>query len=96
LAWHIAHQPFGVIAGAKQYKHAKNTVFEGYAGGSESGFAAEVAAEEAVALLDYAEDLYRDWNGHHEGRKPRRRPAPPRTRGHDSRLRPPHPSAHIA
>jgi hypothetical protein len=66
LAWHIAHQPFGVIAGAKQYKHAKITVFEGYAGGSESGFAAEVAAEEAVALLDYAEDLYRDWNGRHE------------------------------
>lgn len=65
LAWHIAHQPFGVVAGAKQYKHAKITVFEGYAGGSESGFAAEVAAEEAVALLDYVEDLYRDWDGHH-------------------------------
>lgn len=31
-------------------------------GTSESGFAAEVAAEEAVAMLDYVEDLYRDWN----------------------------------
>jgi hypothetical protein len=61
LAWHIAHQPFGVVAGARQYKHAHIAVFEGYAGTSASGFAAEVAAEQAVARLDYAEDLYRDW-----------------------------------
>lgn len=61
LAWHIAHQPFGVVAGARQYKHAQVAVFEGYAGTSASGFAAEVEAEQAVARLDYAEDLYRDW-----------------------------------
>jgi hypothetical protein len=61
LAWHIAHQPFGVVAGAKQYKHARHVIFSGYAGTSASGFAAEVAAEEATARLDYAEDLYRDW-----------------------------------
>lgn len=60
LAWHIAHQPFGVVAGARQYHHAKVTMFEGYAGTSGSGFAAEVAAEETVAMLDYVEDLYRD------------------------------------
>jgi len=62
LAWHIAHQPFGVVAGARQYQHAKIMMFEGYAGTSASGFAAEVAAEETVAKLDYLEDLYRDWN----------------------------------
>ncbi|MEU2181567.1 hypothetical protein [Streptomyces thermolilacinus] len=62
LAWHIAHQPFGVVAGARQYKHAAITMFEGYAGTSASGFADEVAAEEAVAKLDYVEDLYHDWN----------------------------------
>jgi len=62
LAWHIAHQPFGIVAGAKQYKHARHVMFSGYAGTSASGFAAEVATEEAVARLDYAEDLYRDWN----------------------------------
>jgi len=61
LAWHIAHQPFGIIAGARQYKHAQVSVFEGYAGTSASGFAAEVGSEQAVARLDYAEDLYRDW-----------------------------------
>ncbi|QFZ20448.1 hypothetical protein [Saccharothrix syringae] len=63
LAWHIAHQPYGVVAGARQYHHAKLSMFEGYAGTSASGFASEVAAEEAVAALDYVEDLYRDWNG---------------------------------
>ncbi|MGH3285126.1 MAG: hypothetical protein ACRDPD_10670 [Streptosporangiaceae bacterium] len=62
LAWHIAHQPFGVVAGARQYKHAQIAVFQGYAGTTASGFAAEVAAEQAVAQLDYLEDLYRDWN----------------------------------
>jgi hypothetical protein len=68
LAWHIAHQPFGVIAGARQYHHAKLVMFEGYAGTSASGFAAEVAAEENLATLDYLEDLYRDWDdGAHSG-----------------------------
>jgi hypothetical protein len=62
LAWHIAHQPFGVVAGARQYQHAKVAVFEGYAGTSQSGFAAEVEAEQNIARLDYLEDLYRDWN----------------------------------
>lgn len=62
LAWHIAHQPFGVVAGARQYQHAKVTVFEGYAGTSSSGFAAEVEAEQNIARLDYLENLYRDWN----------------------------------
>lgn len=62
LAWHIAHQPFGVVAGARQYQHARTVMFEGYAGTSESGFAEEVAANEAVARMDYLEDIYRDWN----------------------------------
>ncbi|KOG89338.1 hypothetical protein [Streptomyces varsoviensis] len=62
LAWYIAHQPFGIVAGARQFQHAKITMFEGYAGTSASGFAAEVATEEAIAKLDYVEDLYRDWN----------------------------------
>ncbi|MGA5207995.1 hypothetical protein [Streptomyces variegatus] len=65
LAWHIAHQPFGVVAGARQYQHAELALFEGYAGTSASGFAAEVAAERAIAQLDYVEDLYRDWNDGH-------------------------------
>ncbi|MGW9211262.1 hypothetical protein ACWGR4_30315 [Embleya sp. NPDC055664] len=62
LAWYIAHQPFGIVAGARQFQHARIAMFEGYAGTSASGFAAEVAVEEAIAKLDYVEDLYRDWN----------------------------------
>jgi hypothetical protein len=65
LAWHIAHQPFGVVAGARQYQHAELALFEGYAGTSASGFTAEVATERAVAQLDYVEDLYHDWNASH-------------------------------
>ena len=45
-----------------KYKHAKITMFEGYVGTSSSRFAAEVASEEAVAMLGHVEDLYRDWN----------------------------------
>ncbi|MEU9303372.1 hypothetical protein [Streptomyces sp. NPDC048269] len=62
LAWHIAHQPFGVVAGTRQYKHAAFAIFEGYAGTSASGFADEVAADQMVARLDYVEDLFHDWN----------------------------------
>ena len=51
-----------MVAGARQYHHAKLVMFEGYAGTSASGFAAEVAAEENLATLDYLEDLYRDWD----------------------------------
>ncbi|MFE1558900.1 hypothetical protein ACFW6V_28450 [Streptomyces sp. NPDC058734] len=62
LAWYIAHRPFGVVAGSLQYKHARLAVFEGYAGTSASGFAAELHTEEALARLDLLEDLYRGWN----------------------------------
>ena len=49
LAWFIARQPGGVIAGAIQYRHLSIQMFEGYAGTSESGFRAEVEAEQALA-----------------------------------------------
>ncbi|MEV7108734.1 hypothetical protein [Streptomyces atroolivaceus] len=62
LAWHIANQPFGMVAGTRQYKHASFALFEGYAGTSASGFADEVEADKATAKLDYVEDLYHDWN----------------------------------
>lgn len=49
LAWYIARRPGGVIAGAIAYRHHSVQMFEGYAGTSESGFRAEVEAEEALA-----------------------------------------------
>ena len=48
LAWFIARQPGGVIAGAIQYRHHSIQMFEGYAGTSASGFRAEVEAEQAL------------------------------------------------
>ena len=49
LAWFIARQPGGVIAGAMQYRHLRVQMFEGYAGTSASGFRAEVEAEDAIS-----------------------------------------------
>lgn len=49
LAWFIARQPGGSIAGAIQYRHMSVQMFEGYAGTSDSGFRAEVEAEIALA-----------------------------------------------
>ena len=49
VAWFIARQPGGSIAGAIQYRHMSVQMFEGYAGTSDSGFRAEVEAEIALA-----------------------------------------------
>ncbi|MGH9279416.1 MAG: hypothetical protein ACRD12_15090 [Acidimicrobiales bacterium] len=51
VAWHIANQPFGVVAGAIQYKHLSVAAFEGYAGNPTGGFRDEVQAEIAFARL---------------------------------------------
>ena len=48
LAWFIARRAGGAIAGAIQYRHLSIQMFEGYAGTSESGFRAEVEAEQAL------------------------------------------------
>ncbi|MFI5591199.1 hypothetical protein ACIA5G_39535 [Amycolatopsis sp. NPDC051758] len=60
LAWFIARRPGGSIAGAIQYRHLSIHMFEGYAGTSDSGFRAEVEAEQALArgevLLNLATD----------------------------------------
>jgi hypothetical protein len=49
LAWFIARQPGGAIAGAIHYRHLSVQMFEGYAGTSDSGFRAEVESEQALA-----------------------------------------------
>ncbi|MCA6090625.1 hypothetical protein LE181_00310 [Streptomyces sp. SCA3-4] len=61
VAWHIAHRPFGTVAGMIQYKHLSVAMFEGYAGTSSSGFRAEVAAEEALARLADIVERYEDF-----------------------------------
>jgi len=61
VAWHIANQPFGDVAGMIQYQHVKITTFQGYAGTSESGFRAEIEQEEADARLRDVFDQYEDY-----------------------------------
>jgi hypothetical protein len=53
LAWYIARRPGGTIAGAIAYRHHSLQMFEGYAGTSDSGFRAEVEAEEALARAEH-------------------------------------------
>jgi integrase len=55
LAWFIARRPGGAIAGTIQYRHHSIQMFEGYAGTSDSGFRAEVEAEQT---LERGEQLF--------------------------------------
>ncbi|WP_326718835.1 hypothetical protein OHT59_04435 [Streptomyces sp. NBC_00243] len=57
LAWSIARQPGGSIAGAIQYRHHSVQMFEGYAGTSSSGFRQEVEAEQAFTRSEQLCDL---------------------------------------
>ncbi|MET9694515.1 hypothetical protein ABZY81_39945 [Streptomyces sp. NPDC006514] len=67
LAWYIARRPGGVIAGAVQYRHLDIQMFEGYAGTSDSGFRAEVEAEQSMQrgehLLALTTDHQHDLSG---------------------------------
>ena len=60
LAWFIANQPFGEIAGMIQYGHASVQMFEGYAGSLESGFRQEVISESFAARLDDLVEMAED------------------------------------
>lgn len=61
LAWYIANQPFGVVAGMIQYGHASTVMFEGYAGSSASGFRAEIDEENRLARLADIVEVYENW-----------------------------------
>jgi hypothetical protein len=61
LAWYIASQPFGVVAGMIQYGHASTLMFEGYAGASASGFRAEIEEESRLARLGDIVEMYENW-----------------------------------
>jgi len=61
LAWHIANQPFGIVAGKIQYQHVSVVTFEGYAGQSESGFRSEIEAERQLQQMEDIVDRYEDY-----------------------------------
>lgn len=61
VAWFIANQPFGSVAGMIQYGHLSTQMFEGYAGSSESGFRQEVETEREMARQGDIVTMYEDW-----------------------------------
>ncbi len=61
LAWHIANQPFGIVAGKIQYQHVSVSTFEGYAGQSESGFRSEIETERQLQQMEDIVDRYEDY-----------------------------------
>ncbi|HLW01598.1 MAG TPA: hypothetical protein VKT82_23275 [Ktedonobacterales bacterium] len=60
LAWHIANQPFGIVAGKIQYQHVSVTTFEGYAGQSASGFKSEIEAERRLQQMEDIVERYEE------------------------------------
>ncbi|MFP5432410.1 MAG: hypothetical protein ACLGIM_04730, partial [Alphaproteobacteria bacterium] len=63
LAWYIARQPFGIIAGMLQFGHASAIIFEGYAGQSASGFRDEIAEFELLGQLEDITEDFERWQG---------------------------------
>lgn len=59
LARYIARQPFGIIAGMRQYKHIEAAVFEGYAG-QEPEWNKLLADERVLASIDILEEVAMD------------------------------------
>lgn len=60
LAWYIANQPFGIVAGAIQYKHTQVSIFQGYGGSRAAGFRDEVAREEARRRVTLVREVYEE------------------------------------
>jgi hypothetical protein len=58
LAWYIVHEPFGVVAGAIQYKHAEIATMQGYAGTGGGGFRDEVVRTRMRRNLTLAREMY--------------------------------------
>ncbi|WP_136219048.1 hypothetical protein [Massilia sp. Mn16-1_5] len=59
LARYIARQPFGLIAGMRQYKHVEVTVFEGYAG-QEPEWNKLLESERVLASIDLLDEVALD------------------------------------
>lgn len=59
MAWHIANQPFGMIALQLQYRHLRIATSLGYAGTPDSGVPEEIANEEVLKLEEDLLDRYR-------------------------------------
>lgn len=60
VAWYIATEPFGTVAGMRQFGHIREVTFLGYAGTKEAGFRDEIEeAEEIGTYLDIVDKYER-------------------------------------
>lgn len=58
IAWYIGNEPFGVVAGKRQYGHLRDVTFQGYGGDPESGFRDEVQRARELGQQRDILDLY--------------------------------------
>ncbi len=58
VAWYIANEPFGVVAGMRQFGHVRETTYQGYAGRWEAGFRDEIDAAREVGKMHDLLEMY--------------------------------------
>jgi hypothetical protein len=60
IAWYIATEPFGTVAGMRQFGHIREVTFQGYAGSPEGGFRDQVERMRAIGQMRDILDMYED------------------------------------
>lgn len=60
VAWYIANEPFGTVAGKRQYGHIRETTFQGYAGTADAGFRDEIEMARATGQMRDIIQMYED------------------------------------
>jgi hypothetical protein len=58
IAWYIANEPFGIVAGKRQFGHVREVTFEGYAGSPEAGFRDEIERARHIGQLMDVIEMY--------------------------------------
>ncbi len=58
IAWYIATEPFGTVAGMRQFGHIREVTFLGYAGTKEAGFRDEIEEAEEIGLVRDLVEMY--------------------------------------
>lgn len=58
IAWYIATEPFGVVAGKRQFGHVQETTFQGYAGSWKAGFRDEIEVARQIGKTRDIVEMY--------------------------------------
>jgi integrase len=60
IAWYIATEPFGTVAGMRQFGQIREVTFQGYAGSPEGEFRDEIERMRAIGQMRDILDMYED------------------------------------